>query len=156
MTSSGAAEADGGTLDVIVIGAGLVGLATAMALLASGPGCGSRCWRRSPRSAPTRAATTPASSTPGLYYQPGSLKARFCTAGRLAMMEFAERAPDPVPADRQAGRRHQGQRADPAGQPGRARAGERAGGPGDRPRRRSPRSSRRSAASARCTSRRAA
>jgi L-2-hydroxyglutarate oxidase len=27
----------------------------------------------------------------GLYYQPGSLKARFCTAGRLAMMEFAER-----------------------------------------------------------------
>jgi L-2-hydroxyglutarate oxidase LhgO len=26
----------------------------------------------------------------GLYYQPGSLKARFCTAGRLAMMEFAE------------------------------------------------------------------
>jgi L-2-hydroxyglutarate oxidase len=26
----------------------------------------------------------------GLYYQPGSLKARFCTAGRRAMMEFAQ------------------------------------------------------------------
>ena len=26
----------------------------------------------------------------GLYYQPGSLKARFCTAGRLALTEFAE------------------------------------------------------------------
>lgn len=26
----------------------------------------------------------------GLYYQPGSLKARFCTAGRLALMEFAQ------------------------------------------------------------------
>jgi L-2-hydroxyglutarate oxidase len=26
----------------------------------------------------------------GLYYQPGSLKARFCTAGRLALVEFAQ------------------------------------------------------------------
>ena len=41
-------------------------------------------------------------------------------------------APDPVPADRQAGGGDPGQRTVPAGQPGRARPGQRAGRPGDR------------------------
>lgn len=57
--------ADGdGRYDVIVIGAGLVGLATAMALLAQRPGLQLAVLERKLLLAPTRAGTTPASSTP--------------------------------------------------------------------------------------------
>ena len=89
MTSSGAAEADGGTLDVIVIGAGLVGLATAMALLASRPGLRIAVLEKESSVGVHQSGHNSGVIHAGLYYQPGSLKARFCTAGRLAMMEFA-------------------------------------------------------------------
>ena len=89
MTSSGAAEADGGTLDVIVIGAGLVGLATAMALLAGRPGLRIAVLEKESSVGVHQSGHNSGVIHAGLYYQPGSLKARFCTAGRLAMMEFA-------------------------------------------------------------------
>jgi len=89
VTSSGAAEADGGTLDVIVIGAGLVGLATAMALLASRPGLRIAVLEKESSVGFHQSGHNSGVIHAGLYYQPGSLKARFCTAGRLAMMEFA-------------------------------------------------------------------
>jgi len=89
VTSSGAAEADGGTLDVIVIGAGLVGLATAMALLASRPGLRIAVLEKESSVGVHQSGHNSGVIHAGLYYQPGSLKARFCTAGRLAMMEFA-------------------------------------------------------------------
>ena len=90
MTSSGTAEADGGTLDVIVIGAGLVGLATAMALLASRPGLRIAVLEKEATVGVHQSGHNSGVIHAGLYYQPGSLKARFCTAGRLAMMEFAQ------------------------------------------------------------------
>ncbi|MGH3393573.1 MAG: L-2-hydroxyglutarate oxidase [Streptosporangiaceae bacterium] len=90
MTSSGAAEADGGTLDVIVIGAGLVGLATAMALLAGRPGLRIAVLEKEAAVGVHQSGHNSGVIHAGLYYQPGSLKARFCTAGRLAMMEFAQ------------------------------------------------------------------
>ncbi len=89
MTSSGAAEADGGALDVVVIGAGLVGLATAMALLASRPGVRIAVLEKESSVGVHQSGHNSGVIHAGLYYQPGSLKARFCTAGRLAMMEFA-------------------------------------------------------------------
>ena len=89
MTSSGTAEADGGTLDVIVIGAGLVGLATAMALLAR-PGLRIAVLEKEATVGVHQSGHNSGVIHAGLYYQPGSLKARFCTAGRLAMMEFAQ------------------------------------------------------------------
>ena len=89
MTSSGAAEADGGTLDVIVIGAGLVGLATAMALLASRPGLRIAVLEKESAVGTHQSGHNSGVIHAGLYYQPGSLKARLCTAGRVAMTDFA-------------------------------------------------------------------
>jgi L-2-hydroxyglutarate oxidase LhgO len=76
-------------LDVIVIGAGLVGLATAMALLAEQPGLGVAVLDKEPQVAAHQSGHNSGVIHAGLYYQPGSLKARFCTAGRLAMTDFA-------------------------------------------------------------------
>jgi (S)-2-hydroxyglutarate dehydrogenase len=78
------------TLDVVVIGAGLVGLATAMALLESRPGLGVAVLEKEPAVGVHQSGHNSGVIHAGLYYQPGSLKARFCTAGRLAMLEFAE------------------------------------------------------------------
>ncbi len=76
------------TVDAIVIGAGVVGLATARALLLAGHetlvlereslfGTGS-----SSRNSEVIHA--------GIYYPPGSAKARLCIAGRALLYEFAE------------------------------------------------------------------
>ena len=75
--------------DVIVIGAGLVGLATAMALLAQRPGLRLAVLEKEASAGAHQSGHNSGVIHAGLYYQPGSLKARFCTAGRLAMMEFA-------------------------------------------------------------------
>jgi (S)-2-hydroxyglutarate dehydrogenase len=75
--------------DVIVIGAGLVGLATAMALLAQRPGLQLAVLEKEACAGAHQSGHNSGVIHAGLYYQPGSLKARFCTAGRLAMMEFA-------------------------------------------------------------------
>jgi len=77
--------------DVIVIGAGLVGLATAMALLAQRPGLQLAVLDKEASVGAHQSGHNSGVIHAGLYYQPGSLKARFCTAGRLALMEFAAR-----------------------------------------------------------------
>jgi L-2-hydroxyglutarate oxidase LhgO len=78
------------TFDVILIGAGLVGLATAMALLAERPELRLAVLEKEAAVGTHQSGHNSGVIHAGLYYQPGSLKARFCTAGRLAMMEFAE------------------------------------------------------------------
>jgi (S)-2-hydroxyglutarate dehydrogenase len=83
--------ADGGdSYDVIIIGGGLVGLATAMALLAQRPGLQLAVLEKEGAVGTHQSGHNSGVIHAGLYYQPGSLKARLCTAGRLAMMEFAE------------------------------------------------------------------
>ena len=79
-----------GAFDVIVIGAGLVGLATAMALLAERPGLRLAVLEKEAMVGTHQSGHNSGVIHAGLYYQPGSLKARFCTAGRLAMAEFAQ------------------------------------------------------------------
>jgi L-2-hydroxyglutarate oxidase len=93
--------ADDGTLDVVVIGAGLVGLATAMALLDSHPELRLAVLEKEQAAGTHQSGHNSGVIHAGLYYQPGSLKARLCTAGRRAMMEFADAHRIP-PADRQA------------------------------------------------------
>ena len=80
----------GAPADVIIVGAGVIGLATAMALLTARP------WLRVAVLEKEAAAGTHQSGHnsgvlhAGLYYQPGSLKARFCREGRAALLEFAQ------------------------------------------------------------------
>src|ERR1700729_3679279 len=76
--------------DVLVIGAGLVGLGTAMALLEARPGLRVTVLEKEAAVGTHQSGHNSGVMHAGLYYQPGSLKARFCTAGRLALMEFAE------------------------------------------------------------------
>src|SRR5277367_1911343 len=75
--------------DVAVIGGGAVGLATAMALL------GGRALRLVVLEAEDELAAHQTGHNSGvihsgLYYKPGSLKARLCVEGSAAMVEFCE------------------------------------------------------------------
>ena len=79
----------GSKLDVVVIGAGLVGLATAMALAEARPGLGLAVLEKEQAVGRHQSGHNSGVIHAGLYYPPGSLKAQLCTAGRRAMMEFA-------------------------------------------------------------------
>lgn len=75
--------------DVVVVGGGIVGLATSMALAEHG-----RRVLVLEKESDLAAHQTGRNSGvihSGLYYRPGSLKARLCAAGREAMYEFCAR-----------------------------------------------------------------
>lgn len=76
-------------IDVLVIGAGVTGLAAASAIAAAGA---STCVIEA-RPRPGMDASTHNSGVihAGLYYPPGSLKARLCLEGRDALYAFCER-----------------------------------------------------------------
>ena len=76
--------------DVVVVGAGIVGLATARALLERRPQL--RLAVLDKEAAPGRHQTGHNSGVlhSGIYYAPGSLKARLCVAGKAAMERYAE------------------------------------------------------------------
>jgi (S)-2-hydroxyglutarate dehydrogenase len=80
----------GDQFDVIVIGAGLLGLSTAMALLAERPALRVAVLEKEPAVGAHQSGHNSGVIHAGLYYKPGSLKARFCREGRQAMTEFAD------------------------------------------------------------------
>lgn len=78
------------SVDVAVIGGGIVGLATAREILRRAPG--SRVTVLEKERAIARHQTGHNSGVihTGVYYRPGSLKARLCVEGRAAMIRFCE------------------------------------------------------------------
>ncbi|MEM1007603.1 MAG: FAD-dependent oxidoreductase, partial [Myxococcota bacterium] len=75
--------------DIVVVGGGIVGLATAMALSAEGQ------YRIALLESESQLATHQTGNNSGvihsgLYYRPGSLKALNCVAGRKALYAFCE------------------------------------------------------------------
>ncbi|HUK12088.1 MAG TPA: L-2-hydroxyglutarate oxidase [Thermoanaerobaculaceae bacterium] len=83
--------------DVAVIGGGIVGVSTAMALAASGR-ARVVVVEKETRLAAHQTGNNSGVIHSGLYYKPGSLKARNCTAGREELYRFcAERG---IPAQR--------------------------------------------------------
>jgi L-2-hydroxyglutarate oxidase len=79
------------TYDVIVVGAGIVGLAAAMKMAERFPRL--RLLVLEKESAIARHQTGHNSGVihGGIYYKPGSLKAETCVSGRLALLDFCDR-----------------------------------------------------------------
>ncbi len=73
-----------------VVGAGLVGLSTAMAILQARPGLKLAVIDKEDRIAFHQSGRNSGVLHAGLYYVPGSLKARYCREGRAALIDFAE------------------------------------------------------------------
>lgn len=77
--------------DVVVVGAGLIGLATASTILDRRPGVRLAVLDKEPRVAAHQSSHNSGVIHAGVYYKPGSLKARLCIEGRAALESFAER-----------------------------------------------------------------
>ena len=76
--------------DIAVIGGGIVGLATANALLDARPGARLTVLEAEDRFAAHQTGHNSGVIHSGLYYKPGSMKARYCVEGREAMYRFCE------------------------------------------------------------------
>lgn len=78
------------TYDVCIIGAGLVGLGVARALSESHDGVGIVILDKEPAVAMHQSSHNSGVAHSGLYYRPGSLKARLCVEGRRSLEEYCE------------------------------------------------------------------
>jgi L-2-hydroxyglutarate oxidase LhgO len=76
--------------DVAVVGGGLIGLATALRLLEAKPGLRVVVLDKEPELARHQSGRNSGVIHAGLYYAPGSLKARLCREGREALLQFAD------------------------------------------------------------------
>lgn len=76
--------------DDVVLGAGIVGLATALTLLRRHPGRRVVVLEKAPTVATGQTGHNSGVIHAGLYYAPGSLKARLCRAGERATKEFCD------------------------------------------------------------------
>jgi L-2-hydroxyglutarate oxidase LhgO len=76
--------------DVAIVGAGLIGLATAYRLLELKPGLRIAVLDKEPGLARHQSGRNSGVIHAGLYYTPGSFKARLCREGREALTTFAD------------------------------------------------------------------
>ena len=84
--------------DIVVVGGGIVGLAAARELLARQPGISLAVLDKEASIGEHQTGHNSGVIHSGIYYTPGSLKARLCTKGARLMYEFC--ASHGVPADR--------------------------------------------------------
>src|SRR5689334_18230837 len=77
--------------DLAVVGAGIVGLAVARELLARRPGARLVVLEREPEVARHQSGHNSGVIHSGIYYAPGSLKARLCVAGAREMYAYCQR-----------------------------------------------------------------
>jgi (S)-2-hydroxyglutarate dehydrogenase len=85
-----AADALPEAADLVVVGAGLVGLATAHAVLARRPGLDVVVLDKEPDVAVHQSGRNSGVVHSGVYYAPGSQKALLCRRGRALLLDFAE------------------------------------------------------------------
>ncbi|MFF1904311.1 L-2-hydroxyglutarate oxidase [Kitasatospora sp. NPDC058218] len=74
--------------DVLVVGGGIVGLSTAYALTRARPGLRLALLEKEPGFAAHQSGRNSGVIHSGVYYRPGSLKARYAVAGAAEMVEF--------------------------------------------------------------------
>jgi L-2-hydroxyglutarate oxidase len=77
-----------GRVDLVVVGGGIVGLATARALLRDRPGLDLVLLEREDTVAAHQSGHNSGVIHSGLYYKPGSQKALLCTSGRMEMEDY--------------------------------------------------------------------
>jgi len=76
--------------DVAIIGAGIVGLAVGLQLIRKSPGLKVLVLDKESEVASHQTGHNSGVMHSGLYYKPGSLKARLCVEGKAAMVQFCE------------------------------------------------------------------
>jgi L-2-hydroxyglutarate oxidase len=77
-------------IDLVVVGAGIIGLATARQYLAEYPETSVLVLEREPGLARHQTGRNSGVLHSGIYYAPGSMKAELAVAGRSAMVKFCE------------------------------------------------------------------
>ncbi|PYO33822.1 MAG: L-2-hydroxyglutarate oxidase [Candidatus Rokuibacteriota bacterium] len=77
-------------VDIALVGGGIVGLATALALTESYPRARVAILDKEPRLASHQTGHNSGVIHSGIYYKPGSLKARLCVEGARLMKEFCD------------------------------------------------------------------
>ena len=77
-----------GRQDITVVGAGLIGLSTAMELLQRRPGLKLTVVEKADGPGSQQSGHNSGVIHSGIYYKPGSFKARFCVEGRASMTQF--------------------------------------------------------------------
>ena len=75
--------------DIVVVGAGIVGLATARELLDRHPQLAIAVVEKEDRAGQHQSGHNSGVLHAGVYYKPGSLKAQLCVQGKIAMERFA-------------------------------------------------------------------
>jgi L-2-hydroxyglutarate oxidase len=75
-------------MDAVIVGGGIVGLATALALLDARPGTSLAVLEKEPELASHQTGRNSGVIHSGLYYKPGSLKALTCARGRTLLERF--------------------------------------------------------------------
>lgn len=80
----------GDNCDVTVVGAGIVGLAVARAVLEARPSCRLVVLDKEPQPATHQSGRNSGVLHAGLYYRPSSHKARLCVAGRAALEAYCD------------------------------------------------------------------
>jgi L-2-hydroxyglutarate oxidase LhgO len=76
--------------DVVIVGGGIVGIASAREILTRHPGISLAVLEKEPRVGEHQTGHNSGVIHSGIYYAPGSLKARLCTQGAHLMYEFCE------------------------------------------------------------------
>ena len=81
----------GTTFDYIIVGGGIIGLAVADSLLERSPGASLVLVEKEADWAQHQSGRNSGVIHAGVYYAPGSAKARMATAGKESIVRFAER-----------------------------------------------------------------